>query len=390
MSSYVPFELVAQADLHIDATYGSLGALIAGDPLQRMFQCGNQGGFRQKRNPITQRLNLVVLFSSLSDPDWPDRLDEQEGVFTYYGDNKRPGDLHSTKRNGNLILARETFGPLMDASPDRAAVPPFLVFTRGAEGRDVVFRGLAAPGVPGVPVTEQLVAVWKSKDGERFQNYKARFSILDEAVVSRAWINDLLFGRIVTPNTPSAWVDWVLTGKYRVLRAEPTVAYRSKSDQLPLVAREDSMLREVYSFYKDAPHGFERCAAEIFRLVDDNVIDYEVTRPWRDGGRDAVGRYRIGSSADPVKVDFALEAKCYEPGRSSVGVKEMSRLISRLQHRQFGVMVTTSFVNKQAYQEVTDDGHPVLIVAGRDIADALTRCNYSDARSVSNWLQSIA
>ena len=69
----------------------------------------------------------------------------------------------------------------------------------------------------------------------------------------------------------------------------------------------------------------------------------------------------------------------------------MSRLISRLQHRQFGVvMVTTSFVNKQAYQEVTDDGHPVLIVAGRDIADALTRSNYSDTRSVSNWLKSIA
>ena len=124
----------------------------------------------------------------------------------------------------------------------------------------MVFRGLAAPGVPGVPVTEQLVAVWKSKDGERFQNYKAHFSILDEAAVSRAWIDDLLSGRIMTPRTPSAWVDWVLTGKYRVLRAEPTVAYRSKSDQLPMVAREESMLREVYSFYKDAPHGFERCA----------------------------------------------------------------------------------------------------------------------------------
>ena len=58
--------LAAEADLHIDATYGSLGSLIAGDPLQRMFHCGNQGGFRQKRNPITQRLNLVVLFSGLS------------------------------------------------------------------------------------------------------------------------------------------------------------------------------------------------------------------------------------------------------------------------------------------------------------------------------------
>lgn len=390
MPSYVPFDQVTNADLHIDATYGSLGSLIAGDPLQAMFACGNQGGFRQKRNSVTRRLNLVVLYSSLADPDWPDRLDEQEGVFVYYGDNKRPGDLHSTKRNGNLILARETFGPLMGEQPDRAAVPPFFVFTRGPQGRDVVFRGLAAPGAPGVPVTEQLVAVWKSKDGERFQNYKAHFSILDEAVVSRAWISDLLAGRSITENTPQAWIDWVLTGKYRVLRAEPTTTYRTRVEQLPLIAREEGLLREVYSFHKEAPHGFERCAGELFRLIDSNVLDYEITRPWRDGGRDAIGRYRIGSSGDPVKVDFALEAKCYEPGRSSVGVKEMSRLISRLQHRQFGVMVTTSFVNKQAYQEVTDDGHPVLIVAGRDITEALTRNNYSNARSVENWLRSIA
>lgn len=390
MGAYVPFGQLAGADLHIDATYGSLGALIAGDPLQKMFECGNQGGFRQRRDPITKRLNLVILFSSLADPDWPDRLDEQEGVFTYYGDNKKPGDLHRTKRNGNLILARETFGPLISGEPDRAAVPPFLVFTRGPEGRDVVFRGLAAPGAPGIATMDQLVAVWKSKDGERFQNYKAHFAILDEAVVSRAWIDDLLAGRHITANTPRAWMEWVLTGKYRVLRAEPTVSYRTKADQLPLNAREDEILREVYSFHRERPTGFEPCAAELFRLVDGNVIDFEVTRPWRDGGRDAVGRYRIGTSGDPVKVDFALEAKCYEPGRSSVGVKEMSRLISRLQHRQFGVMVTTSYVHKQAYEEVTDDGHPVLILAGRDITEALTRSGYGSARAVESWLRSIA
>jgi hypothetical protein len=33
------------------------------------------------------------------------------------------------------------------------------------------------------------------------------------------------------------------------------------------------------------------------------------------------------------------------------GVREMSRLISRLRHRQFGVLVTTSYVDNQAYRE---------------------------------------
>jgi len=52
-------------------------------------------------------------------------------------------------------------------------------------------------------------------------------------------------------------------------------------------------------------------------------------------------------------------------------VRETSRLISRLRHRQFGVFVTTSFVRKQAYEEIRADGHPVVILAGRDIVDIL-------------------
>jgi hypothetical protein len=49
----------------------------------------------------------------------------------------------------------------------------------------------------------------------------------------------------------------------------------------------------------------------------------------------------------------------------------VSRLISRLRHRQFGVLVTTSFVNEQAYREIRGDGHPVVIIAGRDVVDML-------------------
>jgi hypothetical protein len=389
MASYVPFDQVARADLHIDSTYGSLGADLAGEPLQAMFRCGNQGGFRQKRNPVTGALSFVALFSTLDNPDWPDHLDEQEGVFVYYGDNKKPGDLHVTKRNGNKILAFETFGPLQDPATDRSAIPPFFIFTRGAEGRDVVFRGLAAPGVPGLSPMEQLVAVWKVSGGFRFQNYKAYFTVLDEPVVARAWIDDLLAGNTITTNTPASWVRWVLSGHYDVLRAEPTVRHRTRLEQLPSTAREQRVVDEVYRFYRAQPIGFERAAAELFRMADGNVLDYEVTRPWRDGGRDALGHYRIGSGGQPVEVEFALEAKCFEPGKTAVGVKPMSRLISRLQHRQFGVMVTTSYVHPQAYQEVVDDGHPVMIMAAQDIVDVLTRNNYSDSRQVEGWLRSV-
>ena len=83
-----------------------------------------------------------------------------------------------------------------------------------------------------------------------------------------------------------------------------------------------------------------------------------------------LGYYVIGNGSKanyPLRIDCALEAKCYSP-KNSVGVREMSRLISRIRYRQFGVMLTTSYVHKQAYEEVLQDGHPILIVSASDIA----------------------
>lgn len=114
----------------------------------------------------------------------------------------------------------------------------------------------------------------------------------------------------------------------------------------------------------------EQFAADLWRASQPHVDKIDVTRPWRDGGRDAVGDYLLGPASDPVAVEFALEAKCYAPGHG-VGVRETSRLISRLRHRQFGVLVTTSHLDTQAYTEIREDAHPVIVIAGRDIADIL-------------------
>jgi nucleoside-diphosphate-sugar epimerase len=46
-------------------------------------------------------------------------------------------------------------------------------------------------------------------------------------------------------------------------------------------------------------------------------------------------------------------------------------LISRLRFRQFGIFVTTSYLATQAYKEIREDGHPVVVLAARDIADLL-------------------
>jgi hypothetical protein len=89
-----------------------------------------------------------------------------------------------------------------------------------------------------------------------------------------------------------------------------------------------------------------------------------------------------------VLVDFAIEAKCYALN-NGVGVRETSRLISRLRHRQFGVFVTTSYVSDQAYKEIVEDKHPIIILAATDIAQLLIKTGreYSDLENLTAWLE---
>lgn len=97
-----------------------------------------------------------------------------------------------------------------------------------------------------------------------------------------------------------------------------------------------------------------------------------------------IGRLSSQYANSPLRINCALEAKCYGE-RNSVGVKEMSRLISRIRYRQFGILVTTSYVDNQAYSEVVEDGHPILIVTASDIATTL-RKNSITPDNINLWL----
>lgn len=67
---------------------------------------------------------------------------------------------------------------------------------------------------------------------------------------------------------------------------------------------------------------------------------------------------------------------------NSAKVKEVSRLISRIRHRRFGVMVTISIVARQAYEEVREDRHPIIFISGKDIVDILTSNGYGTRQAV--------
>lgn len=394
MVRVVAYGALGSCDISVDAVYeGESGGRLSGEALSRLLPgVGNQGGFRASGRGEDKK--FVALFTSGEDKDWPDSLDLSTGQFVYYGDNKHPGhELHDTQRSGNLIL-RRVFGLLHASPPQRSLIPPFFVFKKyptTVSARSFQFKGLAVPGFVGLPPTADLVAVWKTTEGQRFQNYRAVFTVLDAGVISRAWIDDLAARQSLTANAPSAWVEWVENGRYRALTAESTTVIRSVSAQLPDTAVKAAILDTIWKHFAAAPIAFEAFAARIFQMYDPRVVIDEITRGSIDGGRDAVGRYRIGLIDDPVYAEFSLEAKCYRPGNgvdsaNTVGVKEVARLISRIRHREFGVLVTTSAVARQAYEEVREDRHPIIFLCGKDIVDILSVNGFNTPQLVADLL----
>ena len=383
MVRIVPYGELSASDLVVDAVYEG-GAGLSGAALTHVMPgVGNLGGFRPSGKGPDKK--FVVLYTSGEDKDWPDTLDLNTGQFIYFGDNKTPGhELHDTGPGGNRIL-RHAFELLHGPRPERVRIPPFFIFKKyptPASARSVQFKGLAVPGFAGLPATSDLVAVWKTTNGQRFQNYRAVFTVLDVSVARRAWVDDLSRGENLSPNAPTAWSDWVRTGSYRALASEPTTVVRSLEAQTPDTFMKTAILEAVFDHFKDAPIAFEAFAARIFQMHDPRVIVDQITRGSVDGGRDAIGRYLLGLGDDPVYAEFSLEAKCYRPGTrgktaNTVGVKEVSRLVSRIKHRQFGVLVTTSAIARQAYAEIREDKHPIVFFSGKDIADILVASGFN-------------
>ena len=83
-----------------------------------------------------------------------------------------------------------------------------------------------------------------------------------------------------------------------------------------------------------------------------------------------------------------MQAKCYNPFSTPVGVKDTARLIARIKERQFGILVTTSYVAKQAYEEILDDHQPIVLITGKTIIDHIydTR-EIRDITQLHNWLK---
>lgn len=175
---------------------------LSSEPISKILPVGNQSGIRFAGT--SEQPSLVVLYSTFSDIDWPDLINRD--LLTYYGDNKEPGrEIHETLGNklfrgifNNLHLNRKN------------EVPPIFLFSKGVTGFDRIFKGLLVPGSSNHLETEDLIAIWKTKNNQRFQNYKAIFTLLPVLTITREWIDDIISGNKLSQNSPEEWRKWII------------------------------------------------------------------------------------------------------------------------------------------------------------------------------------
>jgi hypothetical protein len=177
-------------------------------------------------------------------------------------------------------------------------VPPYFFFEKAGPGREVAFRGVLAPGALDLTADEDLVAVWRSQSGRRFQNYRAKFTVLDIAVASRAWIDDICAGNSLAASCPGPWRRWVADRHYDALAAA-RVEYRSKAEQLPGDTAGWQILDRVYVHFAGEPARFEQFASRVWQMADGHVGDYEVTRASVDGAATRSGS--TASARSPIR-----------------------------------------------------------------------------------------
>ena len=80
--THVTFSELRRSDLVVDAIYESdaNSRSVAGEPLAPLTGTGNQGGFRFSGSIASPE--IVVLYTTMAEPDWPDSIDEEMVSFS--------------------------------------------------------------------------------------------------------------------------------------------------------------------------------------------------------------------------------------------------------------------------------------------------------------------
>lgn len=322
----------------------------------RWLRVKNTGGMRplyrtkrSSRGVSVRDLAALVLVSrqihGAAYNPWDDVVDRSQGRIWYWGDAKAHRDKGRDDWTGNQYLA----GMWEAAGRQRwSDLPPILHFSKDTAGA-VRFNGVC--------VLAELADAWFEDKGKRVRNFRATLDILPIDRVELAWVESRRTE--VEVGAPRAWSLYASTGVRQRLKPFAKLV-RKRDAQLPRAgSAEWKVLQRLHGMH---PLKFENLVVRAFR---ENEIAHviEATPPTKDGGFDFFGSFTL-----PPPLDYSIpikgEVKRYEPGKTAVGPKDVSRLVARLQRGQHGVFVTTSYFTEQAQEEVLSDQYPVELISG--------------------------
>lgn len=325
---------------------------------------GMMGGIRRLKShspPNEDECTAVILVSNKKrrpsglDNPWEDRIDLENGEIKYWGDAKKNPEKDFRNYKGNSLLMN--IYEQSTIKNEREKTPPILFFQKPRVGV-VRFCGLVV--IENVEIKRFL------HEKVPVPNYLFHLSILNEDKIELDWIHE----RTKSGNddkSPEAWEDWVESGhvdKYSIWKR----SVRKKSEQLP-DSREDikllNKLRKVFSSRE-----FEFLAKYVL-MENADFNDLKVTPSTGDEGFDLIGDLFV-SNLD-LKIKILVEVKNWKID-SSVGVKEVSRLASRIEKGQQGIFISSSYFSKPAQVE-TNKTHPIKLISSSEFLNLVKNTN---------------
>jgi hypothetical protein len=316
---------------------------------------------------------------------WQDSFDSDNGVITYYGDNKtRTRDAADAPGNELLLDALRAH-----TSPDpaeREVAIPLVFFQRvihaGRTKGQVRFHGF------GIVTGAERVTQVHRKNRIYFSNYRFEFAVLslshENEQFDWSWIDARRDTKVTAAQTaslaPKAWRDWLKGGPTvldKCRRRVSKLLVTAASEQRPAKgSREERVLREVYAFYHGRKARFEALASVITAsIVSRSGGMYHegwVTPGSSDEGIDFVGRIDIGAGFARTKLVVLGQAKCESPTSATGGIN-VARTVARLRRGWIGAYVTTSFFSDKVQREILDDQYPIMLIHGLDLATEVDR-----------------
>ncbi|MFI5779245.1 caspase family protein [Nocardia sp. NPDC051570] len=160
---------------------------------------------------------------------------------------------------------------------------------------------------------------------------------------------------------------------------------RSVAQQIPDDPIELDMLRSIRKRFHNKEVEFLQCAVAIWKLIapSSGKCDIELARYGQN--MSVFGKQTLGPVDARIELDFILEARCYPPDRS-VDFADMDKLTSRIRNSHFGVFLTLSSIEEDVYKYLRSNDHPVVVICGKDVVDALRAHGCNNADDVEEWL----